>query len=69
MPNPRLQLNVRLEQALIDGLKAVQERDGVPQSEQVRRALKAWLDAKGVLAPPATATKTARKRAATRKRA
>jgi hypothetical protein len=69
MPSTRPQLNVRLDSALLDGLRALQDRDGVPQSEQVRRALKAWLVAKGVLAPPAPTKKTARKRAASRKHA
>jgi hypothetical protein len=63
----------RLTEEILAGLKAVQERDGIPQSEQVRRALRAWLQDKGVLAPPGVkktaSTKTARKRAGTRKRA
>ena len=29
-------------------LKAVKERDGVPESEQIRRAIDAWLTAKRV---------------------
>jgi hypothetical protein len=31
------------------GLSAVRERDGVSESEQARRALRAWLTEKGVL--------------------
>lgn len=42
------------------GLQAIRDRDGVPESEQVRRAVTAWLEANGV--------KAERKRAATRKR-
>ena len=42
----------RLERELIDGLKAVQQRDGIPQSEQVRRVLRAYLSEKGVLKEP-----------------
>jgi hypothetical protein len=30
------------------GLKRVKERDGVLESEQIRRAINAWLDEKGV---------------------
>lgn len=56
----------RLPDELLDGMKEVQERDGIPQSEQVRRALRAWLEERGIVAPE---KKTARKRAATRKRA
>jgi hypothetical protein len=51
----------RLDDELLEGLKAVQERDGIPPSEQARRAIRMWLEAKGVL-------KAERKRAATRKR-
>lgn len=43
-------------------LKHVQERDGVQQSEQIRRALAAWLRARGVPVKPE------RKRAVTRRR-
>ena len=42
-------------------LAAIKERDGIPESETIRRALKAWLEQKGV-------TKAERKRADTRKR-
>jgi hypothetical protein len=63
----------KLDDEILDGLKTVTERDGIPRSEQVRRALRAWLQDKGVLAPPGVkktaSTKTARKRAGTRKRA
>jgi hypothetical protein len=31
-----------------EGLREVKERDGVLESEQIRRAIKAWLEAKGV---------------------
>lgn len=57
------QSNFRLEEEILEGLDQVRERDGVPVSEQVRRALLAWLESKGV-----TVTKADRKRAATRKR-
>jgi hypothetical protein len=42
-------------------LTAIKERDGISESEQIRRAVKAWIDVKGV-------TKTERKRRASRKR-
>jgi len=41
----------RLDDELLEGLKAMQERDGVQPSEQVRRALRAWLETKGILKP------------------
>jgi len=53
----------RLDDHLLEGLRIVLERDGVPPSEQVRRAIAMWLDAKGV-----TVKKPERRRAGTRKR-
>jgi hypothetical protein len=71
--SPNRLASFRLDEALLEGLRTVTERDGIPQTEQVRRALRAWLQDKGVLAPPGVkktaSTKTARKRAGTRKRA
>jgi hypothetical protein len=55
---------------LAEGLRLVEQRDGIPMSEQIRRAIRAALTAKGVLGPaPPNLQKTARKRAGTRKRA
>jgi hypothetical protein len=51
----------RLESELLDGLQQVKERDGVAITEQVRRAVMAWLDSKGVK------VKAGRKRGQTRK--
>jgi len=50
----------RLDDDLLEGLKEVQERDGIPPSEQARRAIRMWLEAKGVI-------KADRKRVAPRK--
>jgi len=52
----------RLETELLEGLQHVKERDGLPVTEQVRRAIQAWLKLKGVT------VKSERKRAVTRKR-
>ena len=52
----------RLETEIMAALGEIRDRDGVAVSEQVRRALRQWIDAKGVK------IKTERKRAATRKR-
>ena len=38
----------RLEPKLMAGLREVKERDGIPFSVQVHRALEAWLESKGV---------------------
>lgn len=51
----------RLDDDLLEGLKTVHERDGIPPSEQARRGIRMWLETKGVL-------KADRKRAVTRKR-
>lgn len=46
---------------LSEALKTVKERDGVPEAEQIRRAVREWFEKRGML-------KAERKRAATRKR-
>jgi hypothetical protein len=53
---------LRIDDRLMEGLRAVKERDGIPVSEQLRRAVEAWLREKGV------EVKADRKRATTRKR-
>jgi hypothetical protein len=40
-------ITIRLDQPLLDAMDALQERDGIPYSEQVRRALLGFLDVKG----------------------
>ena len=52
----------RLDDDLLKDMEALRERDGIPFSEQIRRALRMWLETKGV------SQKTDRKRATTRKR-
>ena len=52
----------RLETEIMDALNEIRDRDGVPVSEQVRRALKQWIEAKGVT------MKSDRKRVSPRKR-
>lgn len=54
-------LSVRIDEETDAAMQELTERYGTPISEQVRRALKTWLEAQGVL-------KAERKRAATRKR-
>ena len=45
---PRKFVGFRIDEELLAGLEAIAERDGVPVSEQVRRAIRMWLDTKGV---------------------
>lgn len=54
----------RIPEELLQALQEIKERDGIPVSEQVRRALAAWVEARGI----APSAKTERKRAVTRKR-
>jgi hypothetical protein len=60
---PRKLHNFYLDPELSEGLKAVKERDGITEAEQVRRAIRDWLQRKGVLKQPAP------RRAATRRKA
>ena len=58
---PRKLYNFLIDPDLAAGLKAVKERDGINESEQVRRAIRESLIQRGVM-------KADRKRARTRKR-
>jgi hypothetical protein len=60
----RTRYNFWIDDELRDGLREVRERDGVLESEQIRRAIKGWLEKKGVSAPK----KAERSRVAARKR-
>jgi hypothetical protein len=60
---PRKRATFWIDDKQREGLKAVKERDGVPESEQIRRAINDWLDKKGV-----SKTKTPRPRGRARKR-
>ena len=57
----RTRYNFYIEERQREGLRLVKERDGVLESEQIRRAIDAWLLEKGV-------TKTERQRPASRRR-
>lgn len=46
-PSAKKQTAFRIDPEIMDGLQQIKERDGIPISEQVRRALAAWLDQKG----------------------
>ena len=40
--------SVELPPDLKAGLDAIRERDGIPQTEAIRRALRSWLEEKGI---------------------
>lgn len=50
----------RMEPELLDGLRFVKERDGLPITWQVRQAIRAWLESKGVAVKAASASESAR---------
>jgi len=60
---PRRMTTFRIDDELLDALRGVYEREGIQISEQVRRAIRMWLQSKGVVVE-----KTDGKRAGTRKR-
>ncbi len=39
--------NFYIDVDLAVGLKAIKARDGIPESEQIRRAIRTWLESKG----------------------
>lgn len=59
----------RIEPEIMDALRRVKDRDGVPLSVQVDRALRAWLEKKGVPVDKAKTSARAVKPAAGRRRA
>jgi antitoxin component of RelBE/YafQ-DinJ toxin-antitoxin module len=48
--SPKTSTTYRIDDEILDALRQVKERDGIPVSEQVRRALLMWLESKGVKA-------------------
>jgi len=58
---PKRLINFRLEDELLEGLSQVKDRDGIPLTEQVRRAVRLWLDSRGITVT--TAKPARRKRA------
>ena len=58
---PKKLAGFRIDEELLEGLEEVWDRDGITAPEQVRRAIRAWLEQKGVKVKPE------RKRAVTRK--
>jgi hypothetical protein len=58
---PRKLTNFLVDPDLLEALRAIREKDGIPIGEQIRRGIKLWLQARG-------SVKAERKRAGTRKR-
>jgi hypothetical protein len=51
-----------LDPDLSSGLKAIKDRDGISESEQVRRAVRLWLESKGLTVKRPAARKGGKKR-------
>ena len=49
----RRRVNFYLDANLGEGLKAIKERDGVSEAEQIRRGIKMYLESKGYRVKPA----------------
>jgi hypothetical protein len=58
---PRKKYSFWIDDEQAEALKVIKQRDGVLESEQIRRAIDDWVEKKGV-------TKTERKRASPRRR-
>ena len=58
----------RVEADIMEGLRRVKDRDGVPLSVQVDRALRAWLEKKGVTVKKASKANRRAPNTATRRR-
>jgi metal-responsive CopG/Arc/MetJ family transcriptional regulator len=60
--SPRKMISFELDHDLIDGLKEIQERDGINASEQMRRAIRAWIEERGIRLKGGTAKTTRSKK-------
>lgn len=49
---PRRKYSFYIDDYQANGLKTVKERDGVLESEQIRRAIRKWLESKGIKKAP-----------------
>ena len=47
----KIMYSLRLEPDQARLLKAIKARDGIPESEQIRRALMTWFEQKGMVKP------------------
>jgi hypothetical protein len=50
--SPRKLYNFLIDPDLAAALKRVKEDTGIPESEQVRRAIREWMQRRGVIARP-----------------
>jgi len=64
--SPKTASTFRIDDELLDALRTIKTRDGIPISEQVRRALLAWAETRGVKVKPAKRRAITRRKAVTR---
>jgi hypothetical protein len=57
----KLYYGFMIDPEMADALKLVKERDGVPEGEQIRRALRQWFKGKGIDVTPETKPPTTRR--------
>lgn len=55
--SPKRYYTFMIDPELGDALKVIKERDGVSESEQIRRALREWFQRKGLLQKAAPAAR------------
>jgi hypothetical protein len=53
---------LKIDPELLDALKAIKDRDGISESEQIRRGIRLWLAQKGVQTDRRRAGKDAKRR-------
>ena len=58
--SPERVVTFRPDEDILAAMEAIKERDGIPYSEQIRRALREWLQQKQVLFPKHSARAEAR---------
>jgi hypothetical protein len=63
--SPKKPYTLKIDPELLEALREIKERDGIPESEQIRRGIQLWLDSKGYTSSRRAARQTAgpRKRA------
>jgi hypothetical protein len=64
---PKRLTNFRLDDELLEALQLVKDRDGIPISEQVRRAIRQWVEQRGVKVKAAGQRAVTRRPASVRK--
>ena len=66
--SPKKLTAFRIEPTIMDAMRRLKDRDGMPLSVQVDRALRAWLEEKGVPVKGASKVSGRTTKAATRRR-